>query len=40
MGFGVSAGRAVDGLIGWEVLARFVTTFDYADKTVFWVTAP
>ncbi len=34
MGFGVSAGRPVDGLIGWEVLARFVTTFDYADKQV------
>ena len=33
-GFGVSAGRPVDGLIGWEVLARYVTTFDYADKTV------
>jgi hypothetical protein len=34
MGFGVSAGRPVDGLIGWEVLARFITTFDYAGKTV------
>lgn len=34
MGFGVSAGREVDGLIGWEVLARFVTTFDYANNTV------
>lgn len=34
MGFGVSAGRPVDGLIGWEVLARYVTTFDYANKTV------
>jgi hypothetical protein len=34
MGFGVSAGRPVDGLIGWEVLARYVTTFDYAGKTV------
>jgi hypothetical protein len=33
-GFGVSAGRPVDGLIGWEVLARYVTTFDYANKTV------
>jgi hypothetical protein len=33
-GFGVSAGRPVDGLIGWEVLARFVTRFDYANKTV------
>ncbi len=33
-GFGVSAGRPVDGLIGWEVLARYVTTFDYADRTV------
>lgn len=34
MGFGVSAGHEVDGLIGWEVLARFTTTFDYAGKTV------
>ncbi len=34
MGFGVSAGRQVDGLIGWEVLARFVTTFDYAGGAV------
>ncbi|HEV3092358.1 MAG TPA: aspartyl protease family protein [Candidatus Cybelea sp.] len=34
MGFGVSAGRQVDGLIGWEVLARFVTTFDYAGNSV------
>lgn len=34
MGFGMSAGRPVDGLIGWEVLARYVTTFDYAGKTV------
>ncbi|MGP8099884.1 MAG: aspartyl protease family protein [Candidatus Cybelea sp.] len=34
MGFGVSAGRPVDGLIGWEVLARYVTTFDYAGQTV------
>lgn len=34
MGFGVSAGRSVDGLIGWEVLARYVTTFDYANKQV------
>jgi hypothetical protein len=34
MGFGVSAGRPVDGLIGWEVLARYVTTFDYAGKQV------
>jgi hypothetical protein len=34
MGFGVSTGRQVDGLIGWEVLARFVTTFDYANHQV------
>lgn len=34
MGFGVSAGRPVDGLIGWEVLARYITTFDYANKQV------
>ncbi len=28
-GFGMSSGKPVDGLIGFEVLARFVTTFDY-----------
>ncbi|HEY1868919.1 MAG TPA: aspartyl protease family protein [Candidatus Cybelea sp.] len=33
-GFGVSAGRPVDGLIGWEVLSRYVTTFDYANRQV------
>jgi Aspartyl protease/PDZ domain len=33
-GFGVSGGRPVDGLIGWEVLARYITTFDYAGKRV------
>jgi hypothetical protein len=33
-GFGVSAGHPVDGLIGWEVLARYVTTFDYANQRV------
>jgi hypothetical protein len=33
-GFGVSAGRPADGLIGWEVLARYVTTFDYAKGRV------
>ena len=32
--FGVSAGRQVDGLIGYEVLSRFVTTFDYGNETV------
>ncbi len=34
MGFGVSAGQPVDGLIGFEVLSRFVTTFDYANNRV------
>lgn len=33
-GFGVAAGQRVDGLIGFEVLARYVTTFDYADRKV------
>jgi hypothetical protein len=33
-GFGVALGQRVDGLIGFEVLARFVTTFDYANKRV------
>jgi hypothetical protein len=34
LGFGMSGGQPVDGLIGFEVLARFVTTFDYAHNTV------
>ncbi len=34
MGFGVATGRPVDGLIGWEVLARFVTSFNYAENQV------
>lgn len=33
-GFGVTAGQPADGLIGWEVLARYVTNFNYAGKTV------
>lgn len=33
-GFGMSAGQPVDGLIGFEVLSRFVTTFDYANDRV------
>jgi hypothetical protein len=33
-GFGVSAGQLVDGVIGFEVLARFITTFDYANNRV------
>jgi hypothetical protein len=33
-GFGVAAGERVDGLIGFEVLARYVTTFDYAHRTL------
>ena len=32
-GFGVASGQPVDGLIGFEVLARFVTTFDYAEQS-------
>lgn len=33
-GFGAAAGQRVDGLIGFEVLARYVTTFDYAGRTL------
>ncbi len=33
-GFGVASGERVDGLIGFEVLARFTTTFDYARQTL------
>ncbi len=33
-GFGISSGKPVDGLIGFEVLSRFITTFDYAHSRV------
>ncbi|HEY0476326.1 MAG TPA: aspartyl protease family protein [Kofleriaceae bacterium] len=33
-GFGMSSGKPVDGLIGFEVLARFITTFDYTNNRV------
>ncbi|MGA7356819.1 MAG: aspartyl protease family protein [Candidatus Cybelea sp.] len=33
-GFGATAGERVDGLIGFEVLARYITTFDYVDRTL------
>jgi len=33
-GFGVATGERVDGLIGFEVLARYVATFDYAGRTL------
>jgi hypothetical protein len=33
-GFGISGGRQIDGLIGFEVLARFITIFDYANNVV------
>jgi hypothetical protein len=33
-GFGLTAGLPADGLIGYEVLSRFVTTFDYGNKSV------
>jgi hypothetical protein len=33
-GFGAGSGVRVDGLIGFDVLARFVTTFDYGAKRV------
>jgi len=29
-GFGIASGQPVDGLIGFELLSRLVTTFDYA----------
>lgn len=34
LGFGMSGGQPVDGLIGFEVLSRFVTTFDYPARRV------
>jgi hypothetical protein len=33
-GFGITLGVPIDGVIGYEVLSRFVTTFDYADNRV------
>ena len=33
-GFGMSSGKPVDGLIGFEVLSRFVTTFDYGKNEI------
>ncbi len=39
-GFGVSASERADGLIGWEVLARFVTTFDYGRNQLTLRTVP
>jgi Aspartyl protease/PDZ domain len=33
-GFGIRAGLPIDGVIGYEVLSRFVTTFDYGKKQV------
>jgi Aspartyl protease/PDZ domain len=33
-GFSVAAGVPLDGIIGFEVLSRFVTTFDYAGSRV------
>ncbi|MBV8579381.1 MAG: aspartyl protease family protein [Candidatus Eremiobacteraeota bacterium] len=39
-GFGMSSGKPVDGLIGFEVLARFVTTFDYGKNQVVLRTSP
>jgi hypothetical protein len=34
MGFGVAGGAPVDGIIGWEVLARYITSFDYSKDEV------
>jgi len=33
-GLGMSSGMPIDGLIGYEVLSRFLTTFDYGNKKV------
>ena len=33
-GFSVAGGKPIDGLIGFETLARFVTTFDYGKRQV------
>jgi hypothetical protein len=39
-GFGVAGSAPIDGLIGAEVLARFVTVFDYANNTIVLSTPP
>jgi Aspartyl protease/PDZ domain len=33
-GFGMTAGLPADGLIGYEVISRLITTFDYANQRV------
>ena len=33
-GFGIASGSPIDGIIGFEVLARYVTTFDYGANRV------
>jgi hypothetical protein len=33
-GFGVAEGATIDGMIGYEVAARFLTTIDYGDRTL------
>jgi PDZ domain/Aspartyl protease len=33
-GFSAAAGVRVDGMVGFEVLARYITTFNYADRTL------
>lgn len=32
--FGVAEGTAIDGMIGYEVVARFLTTIDYGNQTL------
>ena len=32
--FGIAEGAPIDGVIGYEVLSRFVTTFDYGNKNI------
>jgi len=32
--FGIAEGAPIDGVIGYEVLSRFVTTFDYGNKKI------
>jgi hypothetical protein len=32
--FGMAEGMSMDGVIGYEVLSRFVTTFDYGNKKI------
>ncbi len=39
-GFGVAEGVRIDGMVGYQLLARFLTTIDYANSKITFVTPP